>query len=148
MEKDSEIFFDKPCSVCGKIIKKDVYNQGECQSCTWFNNKVADENPDAVVYPNLVSLNKAKLLYAEWKSFRPSLEDFLDAFNNYGEMEFKYKDLYCALFRGKNNEGIEFGWNPKNIYYFSDKEDFIQNAKIGEEFVRDIWDKVENPKYM
>ena len=50
--------------------------------------------------------------------------------------------------RGNADTKIEFGWSPENVYYFSNKEDFIQNAKIGDEYVRDIWDKVENPKYM
>ena len=52
--------FDKPCSVCEKIIKKDIYEQGDCPYCKWKNNHFADINPKAVLYPNLISLNKAK----------------------------------------------------------------------------------------
>lgn len=39
------------------------------------------------------------------------------------------------------------GWYNGTIY-FKDKEDFIKNAKIDNEYVRDIWDKVENPCYL
>ena len=36
--------FDKPCSVCGKIIKKDVYDQGDCPHCTFKNIDDFKEN--------------------------------------------------------------------------------------------------------
>lgn len=52
------------------------------------------------------------------------------------------------MWKTDNECEIEFDWSPENAYFFLDKEDFIQKAKIGDEFVRDIWDKVENPKYM
>lgn len=89
------------------------------------------------------------MLYQEGKTFRPDLIDFLDGLYFYSEMEFWYKELNCGVFlRGDTNRKIEFGWSPENVYYFLNKEDFIQNAKIGDEYVRDIWDKVENPKYI
>lgn len=127
----------------------DVYNQGECQNCGWYNNILGETNDDEVVFPNLISLNKAKKLYKDGKTFKPDLNDFLEMLYFYGGVEFWYDGLNCCVFlRGDTNIKIEFGWSPENIYYFSDKEDFIKNAKIGEEFVRDIWDKVENPKYI
>ena len=33
--------FDKPCSVCGKIIKKDIYDQGDCPYCKWIDKEFA-----------------------------------------------------------------------------------------------------------
>lgn len=102
-----------------------------------------------MIFPNLISLNKAKRLYQAGKLFRPDLNDFLDGLYFYSEMEFWYKGLNCCMsLRNNTDKKIEFGWSPENEYYFSDKEDFIQNAKIGDEFVRDIWDEVENPKYI
>ena len=99
--------------------------------------------------PNLTSLNKAKRLYQDGKPFTPDLDDFLEMLYFYNEVEFWYKGLNCCLFLTDNPQGkIDFGWSPENGYYFSDKEDFIQNAKIGDEYVRDIWDKVENPEYI
>lgn len=83
------------------------------------------------------------------KPFKPDLNDFLDGLYFYSEMEFWYKGLNCCLFLTDNPQGkIDFGWSPENSYLFLDKDDFIQNAKIGDEFVRDIWDKVESPKYL
>ena len=64
-------------------------------------------------------------------------------------MNFFYNHLNCCVFlKGEKETTIEFGWSPNHIYYFKNKEDFVQNAKIGNEFVRDIWDKVENPSYL
>lgn len=104
-------------------------------------------SPDRVIFPNLISLNKAKKLYKEGKPFKPDLNDFLDMTNFYSETEFWYKGINFNLF--ESNEGvIEFCWSPDEIYYFNNKEDFIKNAKIGDKYVRNIWDKVENPKYM
>ncbi len=109
---------------------------------------MGEENENEVIFPNLVSLTKAKKLYKEGKELRPNLSDFLDGFMFYGEMEFIYNNLTCDLFRTNNEGGIEFGWSPENVYYFSVKEDFIKNAKIGDEYVRDIWDKVEDTRYL
>ena len=141
--------FPKTCSVCEESFLVDQFGQGECPHCNWYNNRLGEINQNDVVFPNLVSLNKAKQLYKEDKPFRPDLKDFLDALYFYSEVEFWYNGLNCCMcLRGNADTKIEFGWSPENVYYFSNKEDFIQNAKIGDEYVRDIWDKVENPKYM
>lgn len=141
--------FEKKCDVCGKVLLASKTGNGECPHCGWYNNRLGEENKDRVIFPNLVPLNKAEQLYQEGKPFRPDLNDFLDGLYFYSEMEFWYEGLNCCVFlMGDTNRKIEFGWSPENVYYFLDKEDFIQNAKIGDEYVRDIWDKVEDPKYM
>lgn len=101
-----------------------------------------------MVFPNLISLNKAKKLFKTGKPFKPDLKDFLNGFNFYGEMEFRYKNIECELVRSNNEGGISFCYEEGKTILFQDTEDFINNAKIGDEFVRDIWDNVENPKYM
>ena len=106
-----------------------------------------EENENEVIFPNLVSLNKAKRLYQEGKSFSPDLNDFMEMLYFYSEVEFWYKGLNCCVTL-KEDSKIEFGWSPDNVYYFADKDDFIKNAKIGNEYIQDIWDKVENPKYI
>ena len=145
--------FDKTiytkCDVCGKALLAGRTGNGECQYCGWYNNRLGEINENEVIFPNLISLNKAKRLYKEGLPLRPDLNDFLDGLYFYCEMEFWYNGLNCCLFIADNPQGeIEFGWSPESVNYYLNKEDFIQNAKIGDEFVRDIWDKVENPKYM
>ncbi len=137
----------KKCAVCRKVYMTSEFDINPCPYCGWFNDSMCEENPDQVIYRNLISFNKAKKFYAAGKGFKPSIDDFLEGFDFYGEMEFKYQDKNFYLSRGDDEDEIEFGWSPENIYYFSDKDDFIQNAKIEDEYVRDIWDKVENPSY-
>lgn len=141
--------FDKKCPVCKFATLVDKYGNGECENCGWDNNSFGEERPNEVVYPNLISLNKARKLYNEGKPLRPDLNDFLEGLYFYSEMEFSYKGLDCCLFLTHNSQGeIEFGWEQDQCYYYLDKDVFIQNAKIGDEYVRDIWNEVENPRYM
>ena len=135
------------CDVCGKAILVSKTGNGECLHCGWYNNILGARNDDKVIFPNFVSLNKAKRLYQEGKPFSPDLNDFVEMLYFYSEVEFWYKGLNCCVSIREDNK-IEFGWSPDNVYYFADKNDFIQNAKIGDEYVKDIWDKVEDPKYM
>ena len=141
--------FATKCPVCGANGSKDQYGRGECDKCGWIFDPFVEEQKDNVIYPNLISLNKAKKLYSEGKPFEPDLGDFLEAFEFYGETGFEYNNLIFCLYRYGDN-GIEMGWGPKDdeVAYFKNKEDFVQNAKIGNEYVRDIWDKIENPCYL
>ena len=137
--------FDKPCSICKKIIKKDIYNQGNCPYCKWKNSFLADENPDNVIYPNLISLNKARKLYSEGKPFEPDLNDFVEALFFYSEMQFEYKQIYYAVELVGNDEdnyNIEL-YNSKTgeSFFFKTKEDFVNNAKIEGEFLKDVWNE-------
>lgn len=138
---------DKKCVICGNSVLTDIYGQGRCFYCNWYNDVMDEENENEVIFPNLVSLNKAKRLYQEGKPFSPDLNDFMEMLYFYSEVEFWYKGLNCCVTL-KEDSKIEFGWSPDNVYYFADKDDFIKNAKIGNEYIQDIWDKVENPKYI
>ena len=140
--------FPKQCPVCEENFLVDQFGQGECPNCNWYTDTLSEKNKNEVTYPNLISLNKAKQLYKEGKPFKPNLSDFLDGFNMYGEMQFIYKNIDCELIRSDNKVGISFYYEEGNEILFKNKEDFIQNAKIGDDYVRDIWDLVENPSYM
>ena len=140
--------YEKKCDVCSKILLASKTGNGECPHCGWYNNRLGEVNNDKVIFPNLVSLNKAKRLNAEGKPFKPDLNDFLDGFYFYGEIQFRYKDIECELIRSNNKGGISFCYEEGNETIFSNREDFIKNAKIGDKYVRDIWDKVEDVDYM
>lgn len=141
--------YEQKCPVCNHTTLIDQFGNGECEHCGWILSKLDCKKQNDVIYPNLISLNKARKFYKEGKNLAPDFDDFIEGLEFYGEMEFWYNGLNCCLsLRNDPNKKIEFGWNPENVYYFLNKEDFIQNAKIGDEFVRDIWDKVVNAKYM
>ncbi len=141
--------FSTKCPVCGAKCFKDQFGNGQCENCSWIFDIFGKKMKNNVIYPNLISLNKAKKLYIEGKPLSPDLNDFLEAFEFYGETGFEYKNLMFCLYRYGDN-GIELGWGPNDdeVAYFKDKEDFMQNAKIGDEYVREIWDKIENPCYL
>lgn len=135
----------KLCSVCGKTIDKDIYDQGDCPFCKWKNSYLADVNPNKVLYPNLVSLNKAIKLYKEGKAIEPNLDEFIEALNGYGEMQFKYKDVCYAVERvfdeNKNIKICFYNSKTKESAYFVNDDDFKNNAKIGNEYLKDIWEQ-------
>ena len=80
------------CAVCGHMVMIDEIRNGDkCSNCGWVQNIDGLEFPDRVERPNLVSLNKARELYKEGKPFMPDLDDFIDGYNFYGEMEFTYQ---------------------------------------------------------
>ena len=79
--------FSKKCEVCKKTIDVDIYKQGKCPYCGWWNCFLNEENPNIIAMPNLISLNKAKQLYSEGKPFEPDLGEFIEALHNYSEMQ-------------------------------------------------------------
>lgn len=145
----SEYTIETKCPVCGNIIYIDSVGNGDrCVNCEWDHSKIHEDFPDRVMCPNLISLNKARKLYKEGKALLPDFNDFIDGYNFYGEMEFTYKGVTYGLM-GNVNEGVEFwGMNTDMYEVFDNIEDFAHNAKIGNEYVKDIWDKVENANWL
>ncbi|MBQ8444140.1 MAG: hypothetical protein IJX25_02170 [Clostridia bacterium] len=137
--------YKKKCEVCNKTIDVDIYKQGECPFCGWWNCIINEENPDIIALPNLISLSKAKQLFSEGRPFEPNLDEFIEALHGYGEMQFEYKGIYYAVeliydenkilrirfYNSQTNESI----------FFDDDTDFKNNAKIGEEYIKDIWEE-------
>ena len=140
MEKNLE----KVCAVCGNKYMADIYDQGTCKFCGWNNSYRVSEFSDKVIYPNLISLNKAKKLYSENKPFEPDLNDFVEALYIYSEVQFKYKDLYYEVVLSSMNDDEIIKMNDFNgghLQTFISKEDFVNNAKIDGEFLKDIWNE-------
>lgn len=140
--------YETNCPVCNHITLVDKYGDGECKNCSWIIENLPNRFKKTVAYPNLISLDKAKKLYKEGKTYTPDLNDFLEALDFYGKMTFTYKDIECELYRISNEGGISFYYDKGSHDEFLNKEDFIKNAKIGDEFVRDVWEQVKDPNYM
>ena len=139
----------KKCSVCEKIVMVDQYGNGVCDNCGWVQDNVYNSHPDIVTYPNLVSLNKAKKLYAEGMQILPSIEDFLDALFMYSEMTFLYEGTeYEVCLSGSENETIIKLTSSDFSQNFWSREDFVNKAKIDGCFLRDVWYKVANIDFM
>ena len=142
---------ERECVVCKQKIEADEYGNGECLNCGWFNNVLGEEMENDVVFPNLVSLKRAKECFTKNEKIKPTLGEFLEALYLYGEMCFDYEGKEFSLFLIKDkdkNEIIEFVWSPTNCYYFKYKKEFTDNAKIESDKVKDIWNRTYNARYM
>ena len=94
--------------------------------------------------PNLISLNKAKQLYKEGKSFEPNLNEFIEALHNYSEMQFEYNGTYYAVELIYDNKEIKirlFNSQTKEELIFNDDEDFKNNAKVGGKYLKNVWEE-------
>ena len=139
----------KACDVCGTITAIDQFGFGECKGCGWIQDPDAPEQPDRVMYPNRVSLNKARSLYAQGKKLEPDLDDFIAGLMMYSEMEFYYRNInYGVILYG--NGQIEFFQDqvPDSLQIYRDAEDFKAHASIDGKLLKDIWKDVTKADYM
>jgi len=82
------------CAVCSLPAMLDPFGNSitGCKRCAWVQCRSCIENPGQNRPQNLVSLNKARQLYKENKLLKPNFEEFIEAYINYKEMEFWYKN--------------------------------------------------------
>lgn len=140
--------FKTKCPVCETNTFKDKYGHGECENCGWYIDNLRKKHKNSVIYPNLISLNKARKLYKEGRPFTPDFDDFITGYNFYGEMEFTYKGITYGLM-GAENVGVEFwGMNTDKYEIYKDIEEFEQKAQINGKLVKDIWHEVENVNWL
>lgn len=140
--------FKTKCPVCASITLKDEYGNGECKTCGWKFDSLSKKYKNSVIYPNLISLNKAKKLFNEGKPFTPDFNDFVAGFNCYGEMEFAYKGVTYVVM-GTSNDSVEFGEMGTDTFeVFKDINEFAEKAKVNEKLVKDIWSEVENVNWL
>lgn len=136
--------FTTKCPVCGAKCLKDQYGNGECENCGWKLDKYTNKFKNRVIYPNLISLNKAKQLYSEGKPFEPDLGEFIEALHNYSEMQFEYNGVYYTVelvFDDNSEPQISlYNSQTKEITLFNNDEDFKNNAKVEGKLLKDIWD--------
>ncbi len=132
------------CYVCENVCMTDDYGNGICKICGWQQQRDALKIADRVQYPNLVSLNKARQLFKEGKKIEPSFDDFIEGLKMYSEMSFEYNNKQWIVFL--QDDHILMTSENKD-FTFDSYNDFKNNAKIDEIFLKDIWEKVKNPDY-
>ena len=106
-------------------------------------DKYTNKFKNRVIYPNLISLNKAKKLYSESKPFEPNLDDFIEALFFYSEVQFNYKNIYYEVILASENDEEIIKMNDftgGHLQTFKTKEDFKNNAKVEGKLLKDIWD--------
>jgi len=136
----------KACDVCGSIVEIDQFGYGDCKKCGWCQDEMAKEQPDKVIYPNIIPLNKAKRLYKLGKKLKPDIYDFVGGLFFYSEMRFTHNFIDYEVFL-RYDDMIVFCSEYMQQEYAT-KEDFINKANIDGRLLKDIWDEVVNADYM
>lgn len=139
------------CDVCGNKIIIDQYGNGEkCNICGWTQSEESFEHPNVAGIRNIPTLNNAIKQFKEGKSATlANFEDFIVAFENYGELEFTYNNIrFGVMFDDDTNKIVLLNINDNQKQYYSDVNDFKINAKIGEAKLKNLWSYVTNTDFL
>lgn len=138
----------KACDVCGKIVAIDQFGFGKCENCGWIQDPNLIEMPDKVMYPNRISLNKARFLYKQGKKLEPDIDDFIAGLMMYSEMEFWYNNKNYGVCHANNQ--IEFfeDKNESSLQVYANTSEFREKANIDGKLLKDIWKDVVKADYM
>ncbi|MDD3947290.1 MAG: CPCC family cysteine-rich protein [Clostridia bacterium] len=137
------------CDVCGQPIWIDQYGNGdECPVCGWRQSEESAEHPNVAGILNIPSLNSARELYRQGKPFIADFTDFIEACENYGEVEFTYKQIRYGVWGEKGFIVLHERITGKTIGVYTSMEDFKNNAKINGILLKDLWTFVENTDFL
>ena len=137
------------CRVCGKSVLVDPYGNGFCENCGRVQNREYDKYPDDVRYPNIVSFNKAKRLFAEGKPLSPSFEDFIEGLKFYKEMQFDYDGkTYGVLIRDNDSVHFYLFHSLVSCQIYPSVTAFHAKANINGTPLSLLWSDVLNADYM
>lgn len=138
------------CDVCGNNILVDKYGNGECNICGWKQSYESFNHPNVAGIKNIPSLNNAKHQFAVGKSATlANFDDFVQAFENYGELEFKYNNTrYAVLLDDSNNKILLLNTKTKQKQWYLNINDFSQNANIDRMLLKILWNQVSNTDFL
>ena len=133
------------CDVCKNMLEIDQYgNSNACPNCGWLQSEESYQHPNVPGIRNIPSLNNAIKQYNNGESATlANFNDFIETYNNYGEVEFTLNNIrYSVLYDDANKkiELLNIQTNEKQL--FNDIYDFKQNAKINGKLIKDLWDNV------
>ena len=149
MSTDKTIY--TKCDVCGNNVFVDDYGNGHaCSRCGWRQSEEAFNNPDVAGIRNIPSLNNAKKQYKEGKSaILANYNDFMMAFENYGELEFTYNNIrFGVVFDDTTNQIVLLNIKNNHKQYYSNIDDFFKNANIGGVYLKNLWKNVTNTDFL
>ena len=143
-----------PCEICGyPVVHHEYGGYSYCEKCGWRRggDNTELEQQWGISYPMLVSLSHARAQYKQSLPFKADFDEFIRGLLFYSEMLLDYQgETYEAyLYRNKNVEPYKFVFCCTEFQqeYFSEK-DFREKANIQGKCLKDIWDEVQDPRYM
>ena len=137
------------CEICGYPVVNDESGVCMCcERCGWQScgDNIEYEEKYDISYPMVVPLSRAKMQYREGKPFKPTFEDFIHGLDFYSEMAFTCRRVkYGVCYR--SDHSVLF-YNARQVWSFPTKDAFYKFASIGGDLLKDIWDQVQEPRYM
>ena len=143
----------------GGVTIVEISGQRSLKPIAWLRKLSEGELTDnteleqqwGISYPMLVSLSHAREQYKQGLPFKADFDEFIRGLLFYSEMLFDYQgETYEAyLYRNKNVEPYKFVFCCAEFQqdFFSEK-DFREKANINGNLLKDIWDEVQDPRYM
>ena len=142
----------RSCEICGYPVVHYEYGfYQDCPKCGWRrdSDNIELEQQWGISYPMLVSLSHAKEQYKQGLPFKADFDEFIRELFFYSEMLFDYKQTTYEVFLKGDEESdmIVFCCTDFQQEYFSEK-DFREKVNINGDLLKDIWDEVQDPRYM
>lgn len=141
-----------PCEICGYPVAHYEYGfYQDCPKCGWRRggDNTELEQQWGISYPMLVSLSHAREQYKQGLPFKADFDEFIRGLLFYSEMLFDYRGTtYEVFMKGdEKSDIIVFCCAEFQQEFFSEK-DFREKANINGSLLKDIWDEVQDPRYM
>ena len=139
------------CDVCGNNIFVDCYGNGDkCSICGWRQSEESFDHPNTAGIRNIPTLNSAIKQFKEGKSvILANFEDFINALENYGELEFTYNNArFGVLLDDISNNIMLLNIKNNQKQYYLNVNDFAQNANIDGVCLKNIWHEVTNTDFL
>ena len=140
------------CEICGYPVLHNEYGfYQDCPKCGWRRggDNTELEQQWGISYPMLVSLSRAREQYKQGLPFKADFDEFIRGLLFYSEMLFDYRGTtYEVFMKGdEKSDIIVFCCTEFQQEFFSEK-DFREKASIDGNLLKDIWDEVQNPRFM
>lgn len=141
----------KQCDVCGNKILVDNYGNGcNCPICGWRQSEESFNHPNTAGIRNIPTLNNAIKQFKEGKSATlANFEDFISAFNSYGELEFTYDNKrFGVLMDDKSNNIILLNIENNQKQYYSNIDSFARTSQLDGIPLKTLWNRVTNTDFL
>lgn len=140
------------CEICGyPVLHNEFGIYQDCPKCGWRrggDNEVL-EKQWGISYPMLVSLSHAREQYRNGLSFKADFKEFVRGLDFYGEVLFDYRGSAYEVCKKGDREKDSIVFSGEKIRQeFSSIEQFQEEANIRGTLLKELWDEVQDPRYM
>ena len=139
---------EKSCDVCGSIVKTPKYGGGRCKTCGWIDDPHQREYPNCKNSNNLVSLNRAKLLWHEGKKLLPDFVELLDMMRRGFEFDFLLHGRKYEVLLDKDDRWRLLRIGTESFQIFDSVDEFANGASIDDIPLSVCWGEISTVDYM